>query len=295
MQKPSDSQWTILELIKWTTAYFQSHDIDSPRLAVELLLAEMLGLERIDLYVRHDQPLSAEELSRFKRLIKRRLHREPLAYILGRRDFWEASFAVDSNVLIPRPETEILVEAAIMRIPSDPGSPPMRILELGTGCGAVIVSLAAARPGHLFFASDAMLPALEVARKNAEANGVADQVRFFAGSWLRPVSRTAGFDMILSNPPYVPCGQISSLAPEISRHEPAAALDGGDDGLDAVRRIIGSAPDHMNPGARILMEIGDGQAAAVEEMVRERDGLEGPRFIRDYGGCERVMEAGRTV
>src|SRR6056297_782327 len=208
MQKPSDAPWTILDLVNWTTAYFKSHHIDSPRLTVELLLAELLDIDRIELYMRFDQPLAEAELSRFKQMIKRRLRREPLAYILGRKDFWETRLSVDPSVLIPRPETEFLVEAALAEIPEGPPAAPMKILELGTGSGAIIVSLAAQRPGHLFFASDVSVKALAVARANAAANPAADQIHFFAGSWLEPVAPSAGFDLLVSNPPYVPCADI---------------------------------------------------------------------------------------
>lgn len=150
MQKPSDSQWTILDLLQWTATYFTSHAIDSPRLTVELLLAHVLGIERIDLYARFDQPLTAEELAKFKQLIKRRLKREPVGYILGYKDFWDITVVVDPNVLIPRPETELLVESALDLIPENTDAGKLRILELGTGSGAVVLSLAAARPGHLF-------------------------------------------------------------------------------------------------------------------------------------------------
>jgi release factor glutamine methyltransferase len=295
MQKSSDTRWTILDLVNWTTGYFKSHDIDSPRLTVELFLAEMLGIERIDLYLRFDQPLSEDELSRFKKMIKRRLSREPVAYILGRRDFWESTFAVNPDVLIPRPETEFLVEAAMEEIPREADRRPRRVLELGTGSGAIIVSLAAGRRGHLFFASDRSMAALRVARKNAAANGVGGSIHFFAGSWLSPLSRGEDFDLILANPPYIPRLEIEKLVREIRGYEPSLALDGGEDGLGAVREILEAVPAHLAPGGRLLMEIGEGQDEEVKALVGSNPRMELSGFVRDYAGIRRVMAAKRRA
>lgn len=289
MQKPSDSQWTILDLIQWTTTYFNSRQIDSPRLTVELLLAHVLGVDRIDLYVRFDQPLSADELARFKQLIKRRLNREPVAYILGRKEFWDMTVAVDQNVLIPRPETEFLVEAALDLIAENADTYRMRILELGTGSGAIILSLAAGRPGHMFYASDRDGGALAVARRNARANQPGTQVRFFAGDWFAPIHPAAAFDLIVSNPPYIPVDDISGLAPEVCQYEPAVALDGGADGLAAIRHIIETAPPHLRPGGRLLLEIGNGHSEMVQDLVERAQGFQLDRIFKDYGGYDRVV------
>jgi len=291
MQKPSDSQWTILDLIQWTAAYFKSHEIDSPRLTVELLLAHALGIERIDLYTRFDQPLTAEELAGFKELIKRRLKREPVAYILGHRDFWDITLTVDPSVLIPRPETELLVETALKLFPARADAKKIRILELGTGSGAIILSLAAAKPGHLFYASDAAAGALAVARKNAGANQLADQVGFFAGCWFAPIHPDTKFDLIVSNPPYIAADEIAGLAPEICQYEPGCALDGGPDGLDCIRRIVRAAPGHMRPGGHLMLEIGNGQREAVENLIEDTAGMRFAQSIPDYAGYDRVMVA----
>ncbi|MFO7839215.1 MAG: peptide chain release factor N(5)-glutamine methyltransferase [Desulfosalsimonadaceae bacterium] len=291
MQKSADQQWTIIDLVRWTTSYFQSHQIDSPRLNVELLLAHALGIERIDLYVRFDQPLTEEELADFKDLIKRRLRREPLAYILGRKDFWDKTFAVDQRALIPRPETEVLLEAALSRIPGEAAGGRKTVLELGTGSGAIVICLAAHRPGHLYYASDASLDALALARQNAGLHEAADRIYFFAGAWLEPVGGRIEADLIVSNPPYVVAGEIPGLAPEISTYEPAFALDGGADGLSAVKYILESAPSCMKPGARLLLEIGDGQAERVQGILDQNRRLDRACTIKDYAGRERVVEA----
>lgn len=294
MQKPSDSQWTILDLIQWTTAYFKSHAIDSPRLTVELLLAHALGIERIELYTRFDQPLTAEELAGFKQLIKRRLKREPVAYILGHKDFWDITLTVDSRVLIPRPETELLVESALNLIPENTDARKLKVLELGTGSGAVILSLAAARPGHLFYASDADAGALALARQNAAANQLADRVGLFAGSWFAPIHPGIQFDLIVSNPPYIPAREISGLAPEIYQYEPGRALDGGADGLSAFRRIIGGALSYMSPAGCLMLEIGNGQQEAVRALIENTPGMAFRQIIPDYAGYDRVVVAGRN-
>ncbi len=295
MQKPSDSQWTILDLIQWTTAYFKSHSIESPRLTVELLLAHVLGIERIDLYARFDQPLTAEELAKFKQLIKRRLKREPVGYILGHKDFWDITVAVDPNVLIPRPETELLVESALDLIPENTEARKLRILDLGTGSGAVILSLAAARPGHLFYASDADPPALAVARQNVLSNQLADRVDFFAGSWFAPIHPEIKFDLIVSNPPYIPAAEISGLAPEICNYEPVLALDGGADGLRAIRHIIETAPAYLRPEGRLLLEFGNGHAEKLQGLIEAVKGIQLFQVIKDYSGYDRVVVAGRNL
>ena len=238
---PPDPQWTILKILKWTTSYFKSHHIDSPRLTAEIFLAHILDVNRIDLYLRFDQPLSASELGNFKALIMRRVNREPVAYIIGCREFYGINFDVTPDVLIPRPETEFLVEEALKKIP-DNHLPLKQILDVGTGSGAIIVSLAANRPGHNYFASDKSEIAVTIAAKNAKKNGLKDKISFFVGDLFSPFHENNGqFDMILSNPPYIAQTQIATLEPEVSQFEPLAALDGGVDGLAIVRQIIMSA------------------------------------------------------
>lgn len=294
MQKPSELKWTIIDIIQWTSAYFKSRQIDSPRLAAELLLAHVLDIERIELYLRHDQPLLPGELSHFKSLIKRRLSREPLAYILGYKEFWDLRFRVDRSVLIPRPETEFLVEAALGRIKEKEQDCRLRILEPGTGSGAVVVSLAADRPGHLYYASDRDCSALAVAGKNASLHAGSARIFFFAGSWFEPVSQCKGFDLVLCNPPYVPSDDLKELSPEIRLYEPVHALDGGADGLSELKGIINAAPAYLNPGGILLLEIGAGQSRAVKDLLAGASGLEMVRVLKDLGGHDRVVEAVRS-
>jgi release factor glutamine methyltransferase len=281
MQHPP--QWNILSLLKWTTEYFTSRSIESPRASAEILLAHILNLKRIDLYIRYDQPMTADELACFKALIKRRAAGEPVAYIVGEKEFWSLSFCVTPDVLIPRPETEILVETTLSIIPKEPCQ---KIAELGTGSGAIIISLASERPGHDFFASDYSTRALNIAIKNANTHG--SDIRFFAGDWFSALHPNARFNLIVSNPPYIPTSDIDMLQPEIRKFEPKLALDGGNDGLDAIRHILDTAKPHLVPGGSLMLEIGYDQKDRIF-AIAEQFGYEELRCIRDYAGLDRVV------
>jgi len=293
--KSSDPEWTINKLLEWTTSYFKSHDIDSPRTAAEILLAHILNLRRIDLYLRYDQPLSSDELTQFKALIKRRVKREPVAYIVGVKEFWSMDFAVTRDVLIPRPETECLVEAALSLLSegSKDGSEfePQRILELGTGTGAIILALASQRTQHLFYASDRSTKALTLARENSGRHSLDRDVCFFCGDWLAPLSNSKyRFDMIISNPPYIQTQAVRRLQPEIFEYEPIAALDGGQDGIDCLRIIIEGAYFFLNTHGSLLLEIGHDQKTEVAKIIAECGHYENVLFKKDYSGYDRVVQ-----
>lgn len=286
--KTLEPPWTILKILQWATPYFQSRDIDSPRLTAEVLLSYVLGMERIALYARFDQPLSDEELSCLKSLIRRRINREPVAYVIGRKEFMGIDLAVTPDVLIPRPETEFLVGAALDVLPDAAASPPRRVIDLGTGSGAVIIALAHHRSGHCYFATDISAAAIDIARANAAAIG-SDNISFFAGDLFAPLGQNPEkFDLIVSNPPYIPSACIPDLAPEISRYEPVEALDGGPDGLAVIRRIVALAPLYLNPDGRLMMEIGHDQAGAVSRLAAETRYFSGVLFVPDYAGHERI-------
>lgn len=292
MQKPAASRgldWTILKLLEWTTAYFKSHAIESPRAAAELLLAHVLRLKRVELYVRYDQPLIAAELEQYKTLIKRRLAREPVAYILGNKEFWSLDLAVTRDVLIPRPETECLVEAALARLGQDARSGARCILDLGTGSGAVILALAAEQPQHIFFALDVSLKAVELARQNARSQGMEEKIHFLCGHWLQPLrSHPPFFDIIVSNPPYIERAALDGLQPEIFLYEPLTALDGGNSGLRYLKQIVATAHTYLKTGGSLLLEIGHDQQQAVDDLCRDVGRYENIRFVKDYGGYDRV-------
>lgn len=282
--------WTILKLLRWTTAYFKSHDIENPRASAEILLSHMLGAERIDLYVRYDQPLMEEELARFKVLVKRRAQGEPAAYIVGEKEFWSMALAVTPEVLIPRPETECLVEAALALMRKGTDTEPRRILELGTGSGAIALALHSERPGDDIVASDRSLKALQVARRNAVRHHAAEAVAFFCGDWFDAVGPGASpFDMILSNPPYIRAGDLTGLQPEVRDFEPRTALDGGPDGLSAVRHLIRHAPLHLGEGGYLLLEIGHDQRSEIETIVQDSGAYADLAFEQDYSGLDRVV------
>ncbi|MCF8110943.1 MAG: peptide chain release factor N(5)-glutamine methyltransferase [Desulfobacteraceae bacterium] len=286
LQKPQT--WTVLDALQWTAGFFHSRNIDSPRLTAELLLAEVMGVGRIDLYIRHDQPLSEAELASYREMIRRRVKREPVAYILASTEFWGLPFSVTPGVLIPRPETEHLVEAALARLPQET-TKKKRIIDLGTGSGAIVVSLAVERPGNVYFAVDKSWTALQVAKKNAGLNGAAERICFFAGDWLDAVNPAApGFDIIVSNPPYVASDDIAGLQPEISRYEPRMAIDGRKDGLEAIRLIVCKASEYLVQEGFLLLEIGYDQKSAVEDLCRRQEVFGSIEFIKDYAGHYRV-------
>jgi len=290
MQNQSQSkfpEWTISKLIRWTASYFQSHDIDSPRSTVEILLAHTLGLKRIDLYLRYDQPLTIDELSIFKTYIKRRINREPVAYIVGVKEFWSMDFAVAKDVLIPRPETECLVESALS-LP-ELGHGPKRILELGTGSGAIILALASERQEYIYFASDRSVEAVKLALMNAKFHHLDVKVNFFIGDWLEPLKNTGQlFDMIISNPPYIRTSDIPNLQPEIYKHEPFKALDGGKDGLYSIKKIILQAHAFLVQKGILLLEIGHDQKDQIKEMIDNCGNYEDVVFKKDYSSYYRT-------
>ena len=285
-----DDAWTIQRLLEWTTTYFQSRDIDSPRATAEILLAHALNLRRIDLYLRYDQPLISGELEPFKELIRRRVLKEPVAYILGRREFWSMDLSVSQDVLIPRPETECLVEQALSVLTADHTTPCRRILELGTGSGAIILALLSRMGPAVGIASDISYCALQVARNNARMHGLEDKIHFLCADWTQPFKAQYGsFDMIISNPPYIQTHQIKNLQPEIQRYEPLQALDGGDDGLRCLRKIVREAHRFLQPGGALLMEIGHDQRQAVQNIVTTCKHYASPVFYTDYSGYDRVV------
>jgi release factor glutamine methyltransferase len=286
----SGDDWTIIKLLGWTTSYFASRAIENPRAGAEILLAHVLNLQRVDLYLRYDQPLIQSELERYKALIRRRVRREPVAYITGCREFWSMNLTVSGDVLIPRPETECLVEQALAELAAEDTAEPLHILELGTGSGAIILALASSLRRSVCFASDISERSVRVARENARRHGLDGRVHFFCGDWSRPLRVNGIFDLIVSNPPYIPTGQIKTLEPEIHLYEPLRALDGGGDGLAGLRRLITQAHRFLRPAGRLLLEIGHDQKAAVRQIAATAGQYEEPLFTKDYAGCNRVVK-----
>jgi len=281
----------VLDLLNRTAAYLKDRRIESPRASAEILLAHVLQMERIDLYVRFDQPVTPEELARFREAVARRGKGEPAAYIVGNKEFFGIPFSVSPDVLIPRPETEHLVDAALQRLAHvrDKNGAGMRVLDMGTGSGAIAVALAAHAPDAAIVASDISAAALEIARQNAVRQGLDHRIEWVCGAWFSPFKEAGRpFHMIVSNPPYVPSHAIAGLQPEIA-FEPRQALDGGPDGLDAVRHILFNAAAFLAPGGVLLVEIGFDQKPAVTASAGTCRMYREPVFIRDYSGHDRVV------
>jgi release factor glutamine methyltransferase len=279
--------WTILEVLKWTTARFTERGLPSPRLDAELLAAHAFELPRVALYTQFDRPLLPAELTRFRELVQRRQRGEPVAYLTGRKQFWSLDLEVDNRVLVPRPDTETAVEVALEIGRSREGA---RIADIGTGSGAIALVLKKELPHAEVVAVDTSADALAVARANAERLGLT--VTFLQGDLTEPLAALPPFDIVVANLPYVPSGDIPSLAPEV-RSEPLLALDGGDDGLTLLRRLITQAPAVLAPGGALVLEVGAGQADAVLALTGAA-GLVDPEQRRDLAGTFRVVLARRA-
>ncbi|MBQ2114055.1 MAG: peptide chain release factor N(5)-glutamine methyltransferase [Selenomonadales bacterium] len=274
--------WTIGKILNWTKQYFEEKGVDSPRLDAEVLLSHILKCDRIHLYVNFDRPLVGEELSSFRQMVKARAQRMPVAYILGEKEFMGHSFRVTPDVLIPRPDTEILVEEAI-RLLAEKEAP--RIVDIGTGSGAILLSVLKGTEGSTGVAVDLSPAALAVAKSNGERLGLADRAEFRLGDLYAPVDGL--FDAILSNPPYIPVRDMEGLSPEV-KQEPEMALVGGVDGLDFYRRLIDDAPRYLKEGGIVLFEVGIGEAQDVAELGKRR-GFSVQRILPDYAGIDRVV------
>jgi len=284
--------WTILDLLRWTEERFQKEGLINPRLDAEVLLAKTLEMTRVGLYTHFDQPLQPVELANFKKLIQRRLKREPVAYIIGEREFWSLRFKVTPDVLIPRPETELLVHEALRVLsPSEQTGRSFRILEIGTGSGAISVALAKELPSSSLVATDLSKRALSIAEENARQNGVREQIHFLPGDLFEPLRKGWRFELILSNPPYIPQDHFPSLMPEVRDFEPRLSLNGGKDGLTFFRRALPKVGEFLPPGGWFLAEIGAGQAQEILGIAEKNLELESFGFVTDLAGIERVFKA----
>ncbi|MDY0091556.1 MAG: peptide chain release factor N(5)-glutamine methyltransferase [Candidatus Vecturithrix sp.] len=287
MNQQQEKQWTVLEILQWTTTYFQEKGVQSPRLTAEVLLAHTLQQDRLYLYVHYDQPLEPEERKRFKTLLLHRTQGVPTQYLTGVQEFWSLGFRVTPAVLIPRPETEHLVETTLeLARPM----PKPSILDLGTGSGIIAISLKREMPQANLYASDVSDAALLIARENASSllpDG--RQVTFCQGDLFAPFPGMS-FDLIVSNPPYISESDYAALASEVRDHEPKLALYAGKDGLDIYRRLIAEAHSYLTPQGYILVEIGYGQKDAVAQIF-EQQHFHVERIVKDYAGIERVIAA----
>lgn len=280
--------WTIKDLLEWTARYFAGKGIEAARLEAELLLAHALQKSRVSLYTDYDAPVGSAERAAFRGLIARRAQGEPLAYITGSREFMSLDFLVGSGVLIPRPETEILVEEAI-KAAAAWESP--RICDVGCGSGAIAVSLAHYLPGARVRALDISPQALEIARTNASRHQV--EIEFFTSDLLGDLPPELAFDIIAANLPYVSAADYSRLNRSVAAYEPALALKGGADGLDPYRALLPQAIPRLSPGGWLFMEIDPAQAALLEGIIRQCNEWEAFQVINDLAGRERVVKVRR--
>jgi release factor glutamine methyltransferase len=281
----ANEPWTIARVLGFATDDFKKRNNPSPRLDAELLLGSALGIDRVRLVIESERRLNDSELGLYRSLIQRRRTGEPVAYILGRREFYGATFAVDRRALVPRPDTEMLVEVALERTRAR--SMYGRALDLCTGSGCVAVSFARARPTWRTTASDVSHDALGLAWENARRQGAAFSLRVVEGDLFAPVAGER-FELVTANAPYIPSAELAELAPDIRDFEPRLALDGGEDGLDVIRRIVAQAAAHLEPGGVLALEVGHDQAGRVGELLAGA-GFTGVGVRRDYGGHERVV------
>ena len=321
----NDKIWTIGRILKWTEQYFRDKGIESPRLDAEVLLAHVLEKQRIYLYVHFDEPLQPAELAAYREMIKQRVLRVPVAQILGEKEFMGLTFKVTADTLVPRPDTEILVQAAVERLKAMKGektatgvladesaaeepaegqpvggadaeqevAEPLHIADIGTGSGAICLSVLRYLADTVADTVDISPAARAVAEENAASLGLADRVTFHTGDLLQPLVGMT-FAAILSNPPYIPEADIATLAPEVRLKEPHTALSGGQDGLDFYRRLAKEAPAMLVPGGFMAFEVGIHQAEPVAALAKANPLIARTEILPDYAGIDRVVVAWRT-
>ncbi len=281
--------WTILRMILWSAEYLKNKGVETGRLDAEWLLAAALGVDRLQLYLKYDRPLSSEEREAFKPLLRRRAGREPLQYIIGRTGFRELELKTDPRVLIPRPETEVLVQEVLDWASAGAES----VWDMGTGAGAVALSLAAEGTWTRVVATDVSPEALSVAADNAERYDLGGHVEFREGSLFEPLEEGERFDVIVSNPPYIAEGEKGELQPEVRDWEPPEALFAGADGLDVIRQLVAGAPKHLVSGGLLALECGLGQAEGIAADVQATGAFGAVRIRADLTGRPRFVTAER--
>jgi release factor glutamine methyltransferase len=284
--------WTVGGLLQWTEQFFAQKTIDSPRLDAQILLAHALGCDRIHLYTRFEEPVDDEPRGQFRDLVRRRVEGCPVAYLVGYKEFYKLSFEVTPAVLIPRPATESLVVRALELL--KPIANP-RVLDIGTGSGCIAVSIARQHPAAAVTAVDISDDALAVARRNAGRHRVADRVQLLRSDLFAGLNGAGPFDLIVSNPPYIPTATVGTLAVEVRDHEPRGALDGGPDGLAVFDRLVPGAAERLAGGGWLLVEIGfDQEAEALRRLAAVPTFAAGPT-VRDVDGHPRVVTARRVA
>jgi release factor glutamine methyltransferase len=284
----TEGPWTVGRLLEWTARFLAQKGSESPRLDTEVLLAHALGLRRIELYTRHDEIASEEQRQKFRELVRRRVEGCPVAYLVGRKEFFSLELEVSPAVLIPRPDTECVVDECL-RLAKGMAAP--RVLDVGTGSGCLAVAVARQHKGARVTATDISPEALAVAARNAARHGVADRIRFLEGDVFGPLGAGEKFDFILSNPPYIRRGDIAGLPVGVRDYEPHRALDGGPDGYAVFDRLVAGATAHLEPGGCLIVEIGSAQEGPGRERIGRVTGYELAKTIHDGSGHPRVLRA----
>ena len=287
-------QWTVRRILEWTSGYFTRKELDAPRLSAELLLSHVLSAPRIKLYTEYERPLSDDQLSRMRTLVQRAVEEEPIAYLTGRAHFFNLEFEVTRDVLIPRPDTETLVENVLQTVRHQPGLESPRVIDLCTGSGCIAAALAHNLKAANVLATDISEKAVEVARRNVERLGLAERVLVEQGDLFEPLAHMVDvqpFDLIVANPPYIRTADVETLDRSVRDYEPVQALDGGLDGLSLHRRILEQAPARLNPGGRVYLEIAFDQGDLARDVAAEYPALDEVRVLKDFGGRDRVLTA----
>lgn len=295
--KKMENGRTVAETLKWASEYLSLHKVPDPYVEAEFLLAHVLGCQRKEILIHPERGLAHDELERFRGFIERRAGREPVQYITGEVEFRGLMFKVNRAVLIPRPETELLVEEAINSIKKRDAmgmGKDVTVLDLCTGSGCIAISIAKELPYCRVYAVDISEGAIEIARENAERYGVEERVIFLAGDLfeaIEPLGLDGEIDLVISNPPYVSKKEMKGLPPEIKEYEPLQALDGGKDGLDFYRRIVDETPFYLSDDRLLIMEIGYGQAESIKELLKREGDFTEIEIKKDLAGIERIIKA----
>jgi release factor glutamine methyltransferase len=295
MDSPHKTSTTIQSGLREARALLSAQGIESSGLEAELLLRHVLEVRKEDLILHAHEELTQRQEEHYRQLLQRRCRREPLAYITGRREFWSLDFTVNPKVLIPRPETEGVIERMLELTEDGTHEDILRVLDMGTGSGILAVVAAVEFPKVRVMAVDCSADALAVARDNALRHQVVERIEFLLMDMMKPwnLKDNGQYDFILSNPPYIPSQEIERLMPDIRDYEPRTALEGGPDGLACYQHLIPNAFDYLKPGGHLIVEVGDGQAESVAQKIQAYSGFEKIKIIQDLNGMGRVVSARR--
>jgi release factor glutamine methyltransferase len=297
IDSPQKISVTFSNVLKEAADTLSSNHIEQARLEAELLLAHVLGLRKEDLIIHPDRELTDPQEEKFQQLIERRCVKEPLAYIVGHREFWSLKFKVNPKVLVPRPETEGVIERLLNLAGDETDEKAIRILDVGTGSGILAIVSALEFPKSRVTAVDNSSDALEIARGNALRHQIAERIEFLKMDLMRDwtLPKNDLYDYILSNPPYIPSRELEQLMPDVRDYEPRVALDGGPDGLVCYRCIVANAFPYLKTGGHLIFEVGDDQAGPVEQILQAHDGWDEIEIVQDLSGRDRVVSARRAL